>query len=69
MVKCTHRVQIHNLISEETDKPVGHPDWLKHYPATLSKVVDGFTEAEVADAEKMAQEWSNEGAPREVQRM
>jgi hypothetical protein len=69
VVKITHRKQIYDLAAKESDEPVGHPKWLSHYPDALTAVVTGLTEAELADTEKLAKEWSDKGAPREVQRV
>ena len=69
MVTITHKDQIYKLVSKKTDEPVGYPRWLGHYPEALTAVVNGLTEGELADTEKLAKEWSDKGAPREVQRV
>lgn len=69
VIKQSHQDQIHALIAKETDKAAGSADWLKHYPAALSKVMDALTEAEVEEAEDTMKEWNKKGVPREMQRV
>jgi hypothetical protein len=68
VVKVTHKDQIYASILEETDATPGQPEWLKLYPTTLTKTIKNLTEDELAEAEAMAEEWSSNEVPREVQR-
>jgi hypothetical protein len=69
VVKITHREQIHALVAEHTNDGPGETDWLRNYPAALSRLMKGLSEEELADAQNTADQWANEGAPREVQRV
>lgn len=69
VVKITHRNQIHALVAENTNESPGETDWLSHYPAALARLIKGLSEEELANAQNIADEWTNEGAPREVQRV
>lgn len=69
VVKTSHKDQIHQIIAAETNAAVSHKDWLRLYPATLSKAVEGLNEAEKEQAGKTLQEWNENGAPRDVQRV
>ena len=67
MVKASYKDEIHAAVSEETDEPVGHPDWLKHYPAALTKIMSGLTEEQLAEAAREAEKWNNDHPTKEVQ--
>jgi hypothetical protein len=68
VVKSTHKERILDLVSMKTDRPMGHKDWLKHYPSALTKVMQALTQDELAEAETLADQWNNARLPREVQR-
>ena len=67
VIKVSHQEQIHALIAQETKEASGSADWLKHYPAALSKIMENLTEAELEEAEDTMKEWNEEGVPREIQ--
>ena len=68
VIRNTRKEDIHKLIAKETNAPAGHKDWLPHYPAALTQVLDGLTEAEMEEAEKEVKKWnSRNDVPREVQ--
>jgi hypothetical protein len=67
VVKASHKDQIHAAVSEETDEQVGHPDWLKHYPAALTKIMSGLTEEQLAEAAREAEKWNDDRPTKEVQ--
>lgn len=69
MVKSTHKDKIHELVAKATKAEPGHKDWLPHYPAALTQVLEGLTEEEREEAEKTLEEWNEDGVPREVQQM
>jgi hypothetical protein len=68
VVKVTHKSDVHNLIATRTDDPIGQGSWIGHYPSALTEIIKKLSEKELEEAEKMAEEWSNEGAPKDVQR-
>ena len=67
-MKVTHKDAIHELVSKETDEAVGHPGWLKHYPAALTTVLSNLSPGEIEAVETTAKEWLEDGIPREEQR-
>jgi hypothetical protein len=69
VVKTSHKDEIHQLIATDTSAAVGHKDWLRLYPAALTKVVEGLNDEEKEEAQKTVREWNDNGAPRDVQRM
>lgn len=68
VIKQSHQERIRALIAKETTGGSGSPDWLKHYPAALSKVMETLTEAELEEAKDTMREWNTRGVPREIQR-
>jgi hypothetical protein len=69
VVKITHREHIHALVAEHTNDGPGETDWLRNYPAALTRLMKSLSEEELADAQNTADKWANEGAPRKVQRV
>jgi hypothetical protein len=69
VIKTTHKEQIHQIVAEVTDAKPGHKHWLPHYPAALTQVVEGLSEADLHDAQNTLEEWNDKGCPREVQQM
>jgi hypothetical protein len=69
VIKHTHKDDIHSIVSEVTDAQPGHKDWLRHYPAALTQVIENLSEDERIEAEKILDQWTDDGVPREVQRM
>jgi hypothetical protein len=68
VVKTTHRGRILKLISEQTQAPVGDKDWLKYYPAALTKVMEALNDDEITVAQAIAKEWKEDGIPKAVKR-
>lgn len=65
----THKSKIYSLIAEKTEYPPGHPLWIKFHPDALTEVINGLSSEETAEAEKLAEEWSDQGIPKEIQRV
>ncbi|KAH9983734.1 hypothetical protein BJV77DRAFT_1072650 [Russula vinacea] len=59
---------IYESISKQTEATSGQPEWLKLYPAALTTIIENLTEDELAEAERLAEEWTNDEVPRDVQR-
>ena len=68
VIKFTHKAQIYESISKQTEATSGQPEWLKLYPAALTTIIENLTEDELAEAERLAEEWTNDEVPRDVQR-
>ena len=68
-MKTSYKDQILAAVSEETDEPAGHPDWLKHYPAALTKIMSGLTEEQLAEAEREAEKWNDDRPTKDAQRV
>jgi hypothetical protein len=69
VVIVTHRDQIYALIDTRTEESVGQKNWLSLYPQALSDVLAGLSSEELAEAERLAEEWSDKGIPAEEQRV
>ena len=68
MIKFTHKAQIYESISKQTEATSGQPEWLKLYPAALTTIIENLTEDELVEAERLAEKWTNDEVPRDVQR-
>jgi hypothetical protein len=68
VVRTRYRTRILDLISEQTEASVGDKDWLKYYPAALTKVMEALDEEQIKQAQAIADEWNKEGIPKAVQR-
>ncbi|KAH9990726.1 hypothetical protein BJV77DRAFT_1068789 [Russula vinacea] len=68
VIKFTHKAQIYESISKQTEATSGQPEWLKLYPAALTTIIENLTEDELTEAERLAEEWTNDEVPRDVQR-
>jgi hypothetical protein len=69
VVIITHRDQIFALINTRTNELSGQKNWLSLYPQALSDGLAGLSSEELEEAERLAEEWSDKGLPREEQRM
>jgi hypothetical protein len=69
VVIITHRDQIFALINTRTEESSGQKNWLSLYPQALSDVLAGLSSEELEEAERLAEEWSDKGLPREEQRV
>jgi hypothetical protein len=67
VIKATHKDQIYALVNEKSKAAPGQSEWLRFYPRVLTEYVEGLTPAEVQEAEKVLEEWNDNGIPREVQ--
>jgi hypothetical protein len=68
VITRTHQDKIHALVATKTKDKVGQGNWIGFYPAALNQVLAGLTKKEREQAEREAEEWTETGAPREVQR-
>jgi len=68
VIKVSHKEQIRAIISEKTEDQPGSGDWLSYYPGTLTNVINGLMEDELATAEDEARRWNEDRPPKEVQR-
>jgi ribosomal protein L18 len=73
--KCTPRMVIYHQnkdavlqrIEDETGAKPGAPQMIKHYQATVQKVIAEMTEEELQKARETTQDWSNNSPPADIQ--
>jgi hypothetical protein len=69
VVKVIYKDRIRDFVSAQTDELAGRPSWLSRYPNALTQVMGALTQDELAEAEKLVDDWNDDGPPRDVQRM
>jgi hypothetical protein len=68
VLRKTHKAEIHAIVAEKTKDKVGSTGWLKYYPGAVNQVLDGLSKKEMEQTEDDAKQWTETGAPRDVQR-
>ena len=68
VLRKTHRDKIHAIVAEKTTDKVGSTGWLKYYSGAVNQVFDGLSKKEMEQTEDDAKQWTETGAPRDVQR-
>ena len=68
VVIVNYRDRIYELIDTRMDGSEDQKKWLSLYPQALSDISAALSPEEVAEAEKLVEEWSNKGIPVEKQR-
>ena len=63
-----HNNCIYELIETRMDGSEDQKKWLSLYPQALSDILAALSLEEVAEAERLVEEWSNKGIPVEKQR-
>jgi hypothetical protein len=68
-VQNLFRERIYEVIEQKTVAEPGSTEWLSHYPAVLSTVLNGLTEDELAECQEEKEKWNEEGPTLEQQQL
>lgn len=60
--------EVEDICKEETQALPGTQDYIAGYQRALAQVVDGLDETEVAEFQRLAEEWTKKSPPVEFQR-
>lgn len=68
VVEQDYKEQIWAVIATKTSDPRGQGNWLSHFPAAVTTVMNSLTDEQLEEVRQEADRQSETGAPRHVQR-